>query len=171
MKLLIPTFVLLTMLYACAQTKEQENKYPLQVGDIYFDAKLDDPNFKLCYEAEVYQYYNFGKGLNYKGEKIKINEHFKAGFKPNDNVNESGYLTIRFIVNCKGETGRFRVLGMDNDYKEKVFSESLTKQLLTLTKKLDGWMVGEFDGENVAYDYYQYLTFKIEKGRLIEIMP
>lgn len=171
MKHFYPLFISLITLCACAQTQEQQNNYPLQVGDIYFDVKLDDSNFKVCDEKQVFQYYNFGKGLNYKGEKVKINEHFKAGFKSNDAVNESGYLTIRFIVNCKGETGRFRVLGMDTDYKEKVFSESLTSQLLQLTKQLDGWIVGEFEGEGIPFDYYQYLTFKIENGKLIEIMP
>jgi hypothetical protein len=58
---------------------------------------------------------------------------------------------------------------MDNDYKEKVFNDPITNQLLKLTKELDGWIVGEHD--RISYDYYQYLTFKIESGRLIEIMP
>jgi hypothetical protein len=143
--------------------------YPLQVGDIYFDPKLDDPNFKLCDENRMAQYYSFGKGLQYKGEKIKINEHFKVGLKVNEQRNVTGFLTIRFIVNCEGKIGRFRVEGMDNEYSQKTFSEGLTNQLMSLTKKLDGWIIGEHDGK--AYDYYQYLTFKIENGILIEIMP
>lgn len=155
---------------ACAQTQGQQNNYPLQVGDIYFDARIDDPNFKVCDENQIFQYYNFGKGLNYKGEKIKINEHFKTYFKSDNSINDSGYLTIRFIVNCKGATGRFRVLGMGTDYKEKVFNESLSSQLLQLTKQLNG-IVGEFEGEGIPFDYYQYLTFKLENGKLIEIMP
>lgn len=169
MKPLLPLFIILTALYACAQTQEQQNNYPLQVGDIYFDAKIDDPTFKLCDETRVFQYYNFENGLQYKGEKVKIIEHFAAGFKSSGTENESGFLTIRFIVNCNGQTGRFRVLGMDDDYQEKAFSESLTNQLLNLTKQLDGWIVGEHKGK--TYDYYQYLTFKIENGKLIEIMP
>jgi hypothetical protein len=161
--------ILLTTLYSCGQAQKNEINYPLQVGDIYFDSKIDDPNFKLCDEERVFQYYNFGMGLLYKGEKIKINEHFRGELESKEKMDESGFLTIRFIVNCKGKAGRYRVQGMNNDYQEKQFNENLTNQLLSLTKQLDGWIVGEYEGR--AYDYYQYLTFKIEKGKLIEIMP
>ena len=162
-------FILLTTLYSCGQTQEKKAIYPLQVGDINFDSKIDDPTFKLCDEDRVHQYYNFGKGLQYKGEKQAINEHFKSELKTNEQKDESGVLTIRFIVNCNGETGRFRVQGMNNDFNEQNFSDNITNQLLSLTKKLNGWIVGEIEGKK--YDYYQYLAFKIENGKLIEIMP
>jgi len=162
-------FILLITLYACGQTQKNKADYPLQVGDIYFDSKIDDPNFKLCDEDRVFQYYNFGKGLLYNGEKLKLNEHFIDGLKITEQKDESGFLTIRFIVNCEGKTGRYRVQGMNNDYKEKIFNKDLTNQLLSLTKQLDGWLVGEDEGK--IFDYYQYLTFKIENGKLIEIMP
>ena len=169
MKQVFLILILVTTLCSCGQTQESTSTYPLQVGDIYFDSKLDDPNFKLCDETRVFQYYNFGKGLQYIGEKIKINEHFMAALKLNEQGNESGFLTIRFIVNCEGKTGRFRVEGMDNEYRESEFTDNVTNQLMSLTRKLDGWIIGEYDGK--AYDYYQYLTFKIENGLLIEIMP
>lgn len=162
------TALLLSTLLSCGQKLENNAAYPLQVGDIPFDAKVDDPNFKLCDEGQVLQYYNFSKGLQYLGEKVKVNQHFEENFKPDQNP-ESGYLTIRFIVNCAGKTGRYRVQGMTSDYIEKKFNDKLVAQLLSLTKKLDGWVTGEHDGKK--YDYYQYLTFKIENGRLIEIMP
>jgi hypothetical protein len=164
---LIP--ILLTTLFSCAQEKKVKPGYPAHVGDINSDPKLDDPNFKPCDEEAIKQYYNFGKGLQYKGEKPKINEHFKVRLKTSDKKNESGFLTIRFIVNCAGKTGRFRTQGMDENYNRKTFDDNLTDQLVTLTKIMDGWVIGEHDGK--TYDYYQYLTFKIEDGRLIEIMP
>jgi hypothetical protein len=169
MKQLFFILLLLTTLCSCEKPQEKDVSYPVQVGDIYFDSRLDDPAFKPCNEDRVLQYYNFGKGLLYKGEKIKINEHFQDGLKTQEQQDESGFLTIRFIVTCEGKTGRFRVQGMNNDYTEKAFNENLTNQLLRLTKQLDGWIVGEYEGK--AYDYYQYLTFKIEQGELIEIMP
>jgi hypothetical protein len=155
MRQVILICILLTTLYSCGQTQEKKVNYPLQVGDIYFNSKIDDPNFKLCDEDRVFQYYNFGKGLLYKGEKIKLNEHFRDALKTKEQKDESGFLTIRFIVNCQGETGRYRVQGMDNDYKEKTFNENLTTQLLNLTKQLDDWIVGEYEGK--VYDYYQYM--------------
>ncbi|MEJ7646231.1 MAG: hypothetical protein WKF87_16665 [Chryseolinea sp.] len=162
-------FSLLSTLVSCGQPKQKKVDYPSQVGDIASDLTVDDPDFTLCDERQVYQYYNFGKGLQYNGEKIKINQHFKDGYKIQHQKMESGFLTIRFVVNCQGKTGRYRAYGMDNDYHEKTFDQDLTVQLLTLTKKLDGWIPGALEGK--TYDYYQYLTFKIENGELREIMP
>lgn len=161
--------ILLLMISSCRPQPENNSTYPSQVGDIHFDSKIDDPDFKLCDENQVLQYYNFGKGLQYKGEKIKIIEHFREGFKSVAHMDESGFVTIRFIVNCQGKTGRYRLQGMNNDYIEKTFPEHITDQLLGLTKQLDGWSMGEANGK--VYDYYQYLSFKMEDGKLIEIMP
>lgn len=169
MRQLIIIPVLLITLYSCGQVQKENADYPLQVGDIPFDAKKDDPNFKLCDATRVLQYYNFGKGLQYKGEKPAINEYFKNGFKPNKKIKDSGLITIRFIVNCKGEPGRFRIQEMSEDYAPEVFSKDLTSQLLSLVKKMDGWVIGTYEG--IAYDYYQYLTFKIQDGQLMEILP
>ena len=72
-------------------------------------------------------------------------------------------------MNCKGETDRFRILEMDENYKEKKFNEKITNQLLQISKNLSGWNPKIIQNRNV--DYYQYLIFKIKDGNLIEIMP
>jgi hypothetical protein len=73
------------------------------------------------------------------------------------------------VVNCKGETGRFRIQQMDMDYQEMKFLPETVNQLLKLTQQLHGWIIGEYNG--AVRDYYQYLTFKIQEGQLMEIMP
>jgi hypothetical protein len=161
--------VFLVTLCCCAKRTEIHSQIPNQVGDTFFDKDLDDPHFKVCNPERVYQYYNFSKGLQYTGEKTTINNHFRTGFKPKERYSDSGFLTIRFIVNCEGKTGWFRVQGMDNAYHKKNFTPSLVDEILTLTKKLDGWIPGDI--ENTRVGYYQYLTFKFENGNLIEIMP
>ncbi len=163
-------YLLLVFLILSCNSKEviTEN-YPPQVGDVAFDERVDDPNFKICNETQVLQYYNFGKGLQYKGEKVAINQHFKANLKSKSLPGESGFVTIRFIVNCEGGTGRFRTEGMDKHYQKKEFNKELINEILRLTKQLDGWVIGTIDTHQL--DYYQYLTFKIVDGKLIEIMP
>lgn len=165
--ILVYTFIIMT-LNSCGQAQNNVATYPEHVGDIAFDASFDDPNFKVC-NKEIFQYYNFGKGLQYKGEKIAIDKYFGENFKNARQEDETGFLTIRFIVNCEGGTGRFRVEGMDNNYQIKKFKNDLTDQILKLTKQMDGWIAGNFEGRKM--DYYQYLTFKLEVGQIIEIMP
>ncbi len=170
MRYLILVQLILLTVCACRQkSTTEEFHYPAQIGDITFDPEVDDPSFKLCDEERVLQYYNFGKGLQYKGEKPAINEYFLKSVPISGASDDTGYLTLRFVVNCGGKTGRFRVLGIDQDYKEREFSADLTSKLLKATKQLDGWVVGEYDGR--IFDYYQYLTFKIERGKLIEVLP
>ena len=168
MKQVIPICCLLAVLVSC-QHEARPQQYPLQVGDIDYDPKLDDPSFELCNDKQVPQYYNFGKGVQYQGEKPAINKHFESLFNYEGDLNDSGFITIRFIVNCKGKTGRFRIQQMDFDYQEKKFRDEWVPQLVERTKQMSGWEIGQHNGS--AYDYYQYLTFKIEKGKLIEIMP
>lgn len=174
MRNLTPLLLFLTLssafIHACKHPVNASNNHYLRhVGDITFDAKLDDSTFKMCNENRAKQYYNFHKGLMFKGEKDDLERYFKEQFQPQKKKKDTGYITIRFVVNCAGKTGMFRVKGIDFDYKIKQFDPKLIEQLLVLTQKSDGWMVGELDGK--LYDYYQYLTFKIENGQLIEIMP
>lgn len=156
-----------SLLFNC-QTEKTESKYPYQVGDIEFDAKLDDPNFKVCNYPKVYQYYNFGDGFDYDGEKMTIIEELeKLNLKDSDS--KSGYITIRFIVNCEGKSGWFRLAEMDSNYQVIKFDSKFSASLLDFTKNLKGWKTKVAKEKNV--DYYQYLTFKIKDGKVSEILP
>lgn len=161
-------FFLIPILFSC-QSEKQISNYPKSIGDIEFDSKIDNPNFKLCFDKYVFQYFNDSNGLQYKGEKIVLDKTYFDNYKNQNLVGETGLIRIRFIVNCKGETDRFRILEMDENYKEKKFNEKITNQLLQISKNLSGCNPKIIQNRNV--DYYQYLIFKIKDGNLIEIMP
>lgn len=161
-------FVLIPLLVN-AQSEIKKTVYPDMVGDIAFDTTTDKKDFQLCYNTHVFQYFNFSDGVQYKGEKIALDKTIKEQYRPESAKKESGTIRIRFIVNCKGETDRFRIIGMDENYTEKVFDTSITNQLLTITKGLNGWLPKKWKEQEVSY--YQYLIFKIENGQLIEILP
>lgn len=161
--------ICLLFLVNCKNEETEKVIYPRQIGDISYDVKLDNPNFVPCNgDDKIYQYFNTGKGVEYKGGKKEIIDVFKEKYAPINNE-ESGLIRIRFIVNCKGETGRFRVKQMSNNYEQYTFDDRITNQLLMITQSLGGWKI-KISNEN-KIDYYQYLIFKIEKGNLIEILP
>ena len=161
--------VLILMFSAC-KSKESGN---LHVGDIAFDPSVDNPDFKVC-GPRIFQYYNFEKG-NFSLDKKVIRQHFAQRFKKTENgVGKNGYVTIRFVVNCQGEADRYRIYEIDAELKETRFDEALKNQLLGLTKELKGWKPGEFQAfrnRPGKFDFYQYLTFKIREGELIDILP
>ena len=166
-KIIFLIFVFCNLLYNC-QTEKSVSKYPYQVGDIEYDAKLDDPNFKVCNYPKVYQYYNFGDGFDYEAEKTTIIEELEK-LNLYDPTKKSGYITIRFVVNCEGKTGWFRLTEMDSNYQETKFDSKFSQSLLDFTKNLKGWKTKIAKEKNV--DYYQYLTFKIKDGKVSEILP
>lgn len=160
---------ILPLLVSCT-TEKAASKYPSYVGDIELNQKIDNPNFKKCGDIKDYsfQYYNDSKGLQFIGEKIAI-EKKAEGLRLKSDPNVNGYITIRFLVNCKGESGMFRVQQMNENYEEIIFEKKLTSKLLDFTKNLAGWIPKEIDGKKI--DYYQYLTFKIENGKISKILP
>ncbi|CAA7385897.1 hypothetical protein [Chryseobacterium fistulae] len=167
LKYIIYFFILFPCLICC-QTFEKVAKYNQYVGDIKFDENLDDPYFKICNPEDTYQYFNGLKGFEYQGEKSAIEERLRE-LNIRGSKNTNGYIIIRFLINCEGKPGLFRMMQMNLDYKEKEIDSLLGIQLLKFTKLLDGWSVKRINNREI--DYYQYLTYKIKDGQIIEILP
>lgn len=149
-----------------AQQQTQEKKY-VHVGSIEPDPSLDESTFTVCDEKWIFEYYNFQKGFQFEGEKSALIQYFKSNYKVQ--ANDTGYFTVRFVVNCKGETGRFRMEAMNFSYQPIEMREATTSQLLKLCMELKGWGIGVY--QEKERDYYQYLTFKLEDGQITEILP
>lgn len=107
--------------------------------------------------------------MQYEGEKSALDKVFATLYKPIEKAKDSGMVRIRFLVNCKGQTGRFRMISSGHDYKEKQFDKTITDQLMSITKSLTGWKI--LSDKSEPKDYYQYLIFKIEDGQIKEILP
>lgn len=155
----------ISILIGC-EAPAQKQTYPEHVGDIAYNPSLDRAGFKLCNENFVPQAYQVGTG--YKGECRALIDYFKNRYSfQNSFRGKSGYITIRFVINCKGETDRFRIFQIDENFKKMEFHPSLTGQFLELLKELKEWIPGKYQG--AACDSYDQLIFKIEDGRLKEV--
>lgn len=137
------------------------------VGAIPFDAQRDNPDFKVCNSLWVQEYY--GVKTAYRNENKVVVQHFLKNYKPIANTTGDGFINIRFLVNCEGETDRYRVSQVDLNYRNTEFNTLLIEQLLTLTKQLKDWMPGQYKG--VFYDSYKQIGFKIRNGQLKEVLP
>ncbi len=169
MNKILALFILIPLCIFGQEKSMAKSDYPNRVGDIEYNPETDKQDFELCYEKHIFQYYNTGEGLEYVGEKIAIEKIFKEKYKSDIISKETGLIRINFVVSCKGKTDRFRLIAMDENYNEKVFLKSITDQLLSITKNLNGWKVKKYGEESI--DYYQYLIFKIKDGQLEEILP
>lgn len=149
----------------------QPEKYK-DVGDISYDKNLDKTTFELCDESLIKQYYirkSNDIAPSYQGEKRGLEQEILSKFYYPSKEDQNGYITIRFIVNCHGQSGRFRLEEMNFEFERIRFESDLSKQLLNIVKGLNRWsprMMGER-----KIDFYQYLTFKIESGQINKILP
>lgn len=167
MKTIMLCLSFLCLLISCHSASQSTTPtYLRSIGDILPDPGLDEASFTLCNDSTAVQYFAFGE-KTFEGEKILIKRAFAEAYQSEQAAKESGLIRVRFVVNCKGETGRYRVIGMDEKYQEKKFDNSITDQILAITKDLKGWK----GFPHINRDYYQYLIFKIRAGELIEIMP
>src|SRR5690606_23833584 len=81
---------------------------------------------------------------------------------------ESGWLTYRLAVNCRGEAAIFQVKGIDGDYKACQFDPRTRQLLWEAVESLEDWRPGKLDGQ--AVDSYIHITFKIQDGKIAQIL-
>jgi hypothetical protein len=142
-----------------------------RVGYIDPSKTLDNnDNFRLCFKEElIHDYYNSSPQGSYaKGKKAMV-KIISSKLQKEKLHNESGYLTFRFVVNCRGEAGRFVTEESSLDYEKKAFNKETIKHLFTiLHQNLEKWQPVVTDEPK---DAYFYVTFKLRNGEIIEILP
>ncbi|WP_257666739.1 hypothetical protein [Parapedobacter tibetensis] len=139
-----------------------------EVGAIPYDPALDSPDFKCC-NGVVQQYYAVDGG--YRGGRKRLIQLLKTHPLSGQTltVAKNGYITVRFIVNRDGQTGRFRVLQVDGNYETTSFPQPFVADIVAFVEELDDWRPGQHQGN--TYDYYQYLTFKLTDGKVVDLLP
>ncbi len=138
------------------------------IDDIVVDSLQDGSTFNLCNtDEQIIQYFNNGQGVQYLGGQPAIDSLFFAKYQRVD-TDKSGMIRIRFVVNCSGELGRFRVLSADLDYQPTEFPSTLISQLMQIAKSMNGWQPKIW--KETKIDYYQNLIFIINQGELSNII-
>ncbi|MDA9773731.1 hypothetical protein N9B82_02130 [Saprospiraceae bacterium] len=143
-----------------------------RIGYINPESILDKgTNFRPCTEnqLDIHDYYNGSPPGNLKGKKGSKWSFIEQFLEPEKIAGQSGYLSIHFIINCKGEIGYFTVEQADLDYQPHQFSKVTIEHLMELTKKMHPWIPAKIWEENK--DSYAYLIYKLKDGKIIEILP
>ncbi|TDE16529.1 hypothetical protein [Dyadobacter psychrotolerans] len=82
----------------------------------------------------------------------------------------TGYITLRFLVDCEGIIHKIRVLQTDDNYQSYRFDKKLVNDLNDYIHTLDRWEKGlsAYQLENV--NYIAYLSFKIKNGEVVNVI-
>ena len=134
---------------------------------IKYDASLDHKELSICNKDRIPQYYS--AGTNYSGGKRAIKKELLPliSQKKIEFSSKSGYVTIRFIVNCNGEIGLFRANEIDSDIKSTEYDSATVGELKNIVSTLNNWEIKSYN-EN-KYDSYYFINFKIEQGLITDI--
>lgn len=131
-----------------------------------------DSGFKTCgaYE-DINDYYNGrDKIAQFKGGKGRLWQVLDKKLDKSLLKGVSGYLTYRFIINCKGQAGNFIQDGCDLAFEKIDFPKGLVEHLYSILKEEKEWTPIQISNREHA-DAYTYITFKMQDGKLIEILP
>ncbi len=169
LSLLFIIICLVGYLYYWANYKyiPSENVFTKRVAYIDPATALGDPDFKACNEDAIADYYNPERATYIKG-KNGLRNFVMSNYK-NKGYTDSGYLNIRFVVNCNGAAGRYIIHENNLDLEPVKLSPSLVKQLFEITTQLKDWNPNVIRGE--IRDSYMYISYRIENGEITEILP
>ncbi|RZK23668.1 MAG: hypothetical protein EOO56_04285 [Hymenobacter sp.] len=82
----------------------------------------------------------------------------------------SGYVTFRFAVDCAGHRQpQVQVLQTDAQYQPMHFRPELVAALYTYFQTLTEWRLGTV--QHVPVNYLAYLTFKLQNGKVVAVVP
>lgn len=131
----------------------------------------NNESFEICNSKNrIYDYYNGDEITYYEGGKKEIWKIVSPLLQEDKTLNESGYLTFRFVINCKGEVGRVTTEQADLDFQRKQFDEITVNHFYQIFQQLNHWIPIR-NREKATVDAYFYLTFKLKDGKLIELLP
>lgn len=127
---------------------------------------MDSTECKLCANlTNIHQYYSVH--VKYPLSSEAITQWANDKINPLQDI--SGYITVRFIVNCKGEKNCFHIYQTDKEFKTVNFGNEITDKFLDFVKAMKDWPIGIVKTQ--AVDYYAYLTFKLNDGKIENIIP
>ncbi len=143
-----------------------------RVGYIDFENTIDsDYKLELCGSHDhIFDYYNGQENRSgYIGGKSGLKTFIDSKLDPTKLNNESGYLTFRFVINCKGEAGKFVTNQADFEYTKKQFPKETVMHLYTILSSIEKWQPCIV--RDVKRDSYFYVTFILKNGKIQDILP
>ena len=102
----------------------------------------------------------------YKGSKYQFRQNLLQAYQA-ELYQDNGYFNLRFYISNEGEVWLYEVNEMDFDFNSTQFTPGLREELIALSLKKDNW--NPFSEEDL--NYYMHLTYRIENGKITEIIP
>lgn len=155
--------------YYVSKAYNTDNKpYKNYIGYIDIEKAALNDTYLFCNTGQINYTYS-GAGLKgYTGSKKRFRDALSSEYNTN-NYTDSGYLNFRFYVNCEGNPGWFETIEMNLDLEESPLDEAMVKALFEFTSKTKHWEAITYNDKPI--NYYMYISYRIENGKVTEIIP
>lgn len=122
--------------------------------------------FRPCSDYLSLESYQSNLVFHQNGQ-YAMNDFFLSQYQLVDDVS-SGIVSIRFMVNCNGQIGRFHLYQVDEQFRKTQFDLALIRQVLELTAQLNAWQAA-IQTRTQRRDSYKHLKFRFKNGKLLEV--
>jgi len=133
---------------------------------IPYDAKFDNPNYIICDSTRI----SSGRSrLRYIGGSNKLRNEITSKYLYNqEHETFSGYIVIRFLVNCEGKSGRYRAQSLNLDFSPLNAPSDLLEYSIELVKSFDNWT--KSSGNDSKKEYSKFINLKINNGKIQHVL-
>ena len=170
----IAFFLFGILLFASCKNVGDKKPKPLEFPEYTHNVEYIDSTkarlskgFKVCNENFIAQYYNPEKAT-YSKTKKGLRDFILSNYE-NRGYTDSGYMNIRFVINCEGSAGRYVIHENNLDLEPTPLNPDMVEQIFELTAQLKQWNPNVIRGN--IWDSYMYLSYRIENGEITEILP
>ncbi len=148
--------------------KEKTNTKTHRVGFIFpeKDNVVTLDTAKAHWHKKILGDYSSAAPKIYQGSKYQFKERLFTSFNA-DKYKDNGYFNLRFYISNEGKVWLYEFNEMDFDFNPIHFSPGLKEELIELSFKQDNW--NPYSEEDL--NYYMHLTYRIENGKITEIIP
>ena len=157
-------FLLISFLLALTITAWVYYQSTHKIGEIDANDKTDK-NFRVCNEDKIPEYYSMK--TDFIGGKSAIKDSILYKLE-SLKFRESRLVTFRFIVNCEGQAGRFRVKAINRDIKKSEVDPENIQKIEKVLAQLKSWNPAR-NKSGQYFDSYYMVNFKIEDHKIVDI--
>lgn len=137
----------------------------------YKASKIEDLNaINIVQECTSYGRYSCGTIMIVNEDPaLVVPTYFKKYKRPENTEDQSGFISLKFEINCEGQLSRFSEEGMDTDYQTFKFDDRIVNQLIDITKGIENWTGYQYKGK--YRDCKKVMIFKLKNGNLVDLSP
>lgn len=147
------------------KNKKPEGIHKVRIGYIE-KSEVEYDSIKEYFKEPIYGTYSSAAPRIYMGSKYQFKKYILKNYT-SELFDDNGYLVLRFYINHKGEVFLHKTIELDHAYEAFDLDDGLVDQLTALSFRKENWNPFIDNKSN----YYMYLTFKIENGKITEIIP